>query len=100
MAENTVYHFTSAQLVKVMEGVLDTFIEYRDVHGKDEYSAKVSAAVEMLQGLEAERELWAQGECEILLQLDPASYTHVDPGHDHDIVIGPPIPPEWYTDKK
>lgn len=56
------YIFTHEQLSELMYATISMFQEYRDVHGKSEDAAVFHAASEMFDGLDAERELFANGE--------------------------------------
>jgi hypothetical protein len=52
------YRFTREQLVDLITGTIKMFVEYRDVHGHpEEDGSDILAVGEMLQGLDAEREL-------------------------------------------
>ncbi len=56
------YIFTREQLIKLMYGTIEMLQEYRDKHGKPEDEAESHAVREMLEGLDAERELFEIGE--------------------------------------
>lgn len=56
------YTFTRAQLDDLLAGTIGMFIEYRDVHGKTEEGAQHAAVLEMLEGLDATKDLVAHGE--------------------------------------
>ncbi len=62
MRTEPTYVFTEIQLRRLLEETIDMFVEYRDVHGKQEHHAKPAAVNEELQGLDAERYLVAHGE--------------------------------------
>jgi hypothetical protein len=64
-----VYHFTRQQLMAVFGGVIDIMIEYRDKHGYMEDTATIKAVREILEGADAEYELFLQGECNLRSQL-------------------------------
>lgn len=69
------YLFTSHQMYEVLDSVLGMFFEYRDVHGKDEGESKRLAVVEIIDGLDAERDLVESGErigklCQVILSRD------------------------------
>ena len=69
MAEQT-YRFTRSQFEKALRGVLEMLVELRDVHGIPEEFAKGVAINEILQGIDADRELVANDPTERLrLQL-------------------------------
>ena len=51
------YKFTRRQLSDLLDSQVKMFIEYRDVHGKDEEDARFAATAEMLEGLDADKEL-------------------------------------------
>ena len=62
------YRFTREQLDKLLQQTIEMYIEYKDVHG---YSSDLShdyAVMEMLTGLDADRELVAN---------DPTEYLHL-----------------------
>ncbi len=64
------YTFTRDQLYRLLGGTIEMFIEYRDVHGKAESDdADLAAVSEMLEGLDAERELADVGECTPIMQV-------------------------------
>jgi len=66
------YHFTHDQLTALLYGALDMFFEFREVHGHDEEGAKFAAVGEVMDGLDADRELAAADPTERLrLQLPP-----------------------------
>ncbi len=66
----TTYHFTQEQLTSLLLATVDMLIEFRDVHGHHEESAKFDAVNEMLDGINADRELAASDPTERLrLQL-------------------------------
>ena len=47
---------------RLADDAIGLFLEYRDVHGKTEGEARLLAAIEVAQGIEAEVELRANGE--------------------------------------
>ncbi len=51
------YQFTQEQLCKVIADTLDMYLEYVDVHGHDRVRAAMVAIDEILQGLDAEKNL-------------------------------------------
>ena|SRR5262245_11804931 len=64
------YTFTRDQLVRLLGGTIQMFVEYRDVHGKPEQDgADLAAVSEKLEGLDAERELADAGECKPTMQV-------------------------------
>jgi hypothetical protein len=66
----TTYHFTREQLSDLLYATIDMLIEFRDVHGHDEESSKFEAVGEMLDGIDADRELASNDPTERLrLQL-------------------------------
>lgn len=60
--QNARYLFTDAQMYSVLEGAINLFLEWRDKHGKDEGNAAHAAIQDIIEGLDAERELVASGE--------------------------------------
>ena len=56
------YTFTRAQLTLVLSEAIGLFIEYRDQYGHDEIQARPLAVGEVLEGLDAERDLLAYGD--------------------------------------
>lgn len=65
----TTYKFTREQLTNLLHGSIQMFLEYRDVHGKDEEAARWAAVAEEMEGLDADRELVAMGEKPVNLQV-------------------------------
>lgn len=63
MSEPT-YTFTRQQLGMLLDSAIALFIEYRDTHGRAEDEAVRPAVLEVLEGLDAERELVAAGDLE------------------------------------
>jgi hypothetical protein len=63
------YTFTREQLNNLLSATIDMHIEYRDVHGHQELDAQILAVGEMLEGLDAERELVEAGECKATMQV-------------------------------
>jgi hypothetical protein len=64
------YRFTREQLVKALDGAIEMFMEFRDQHGHIEETARFLAVDEILDGLDADRELVAHDPNEKLrLQL-------------------------------
>jgi hypothetical protein len=55
------YQFTSEQLTKLLDGAIQLFLEYRDLHGCDEATAQGRAVVDALDGLNGEAKLLADG---------------------------------------
>lgn len=47
---------------QLADDAIALFLEYRDVHGKTEGEARLLAAIDTAQGIEAEAELRANGE--------------------------------------
>lgn len=68
MSEET-YKFTRRQLNSLLDATIEMFFEYRDVHDKPEVSAKFAAIQEMMEGLDADKELVAMGEKPLNLQV-------------------------------
>jgi hypothetical protein len=62
MSDHSLYVFSAGQLYNLLDTTLEMFLEYRDQHGKDEDAAKVRAVREMFEGLDAEREMWDNGD--------------------------------------
>jgi len=56
------YTFSHEQLGKMLHGAIETFLEFRDWHGYPEERARFSAVTELLDGLDAERQLVSDGE--------------------------------------
>jgi hypothetical protein len=54
-----IYIFDRSQMVDLLTGAIEMFQEYRDQHGRTEVQAIPAAVLEMLEGLDAERELAA-----------------------------------------
>lgn len=69
MSEQPEYRFTRAQLSKLLFDTIEMLIEWRDHHGHSEESAATGAVHETLDGLDAERELAAAGECRLSMQI-------------------------------
>jgi hypothetical protein len=57
MTNQPIYAFTAEQLTRLLENTVDMFVEYRDVHGREEPAAKECAVLEMFQGVDADQEL-------------------------------------------
>jgi hypothetical protein len=53
---------TSQTAYQLADAAIGLFLEYRDVHGYDEESARLAAAIDTQQGVDAEVELRAAGE--------------------------------------
>jgi len=72
MEKPVIYSFTREQLWKQYKECLEMFIEYRDKHGRTEDAARTAAICEMLDGLDAEKVMWAFGEIpDMTLQQPP-----------------------------
>ena len=56
------YSFTPHQLAELLNGTVEMFLEYRDQHGKDEQQAQSAAVREMFEGLDAEIEMFDNGD--------------------------------------
>lgn len=56
------YQFTTEQLHKLLIETIELSDEYKYVHGFTVDAARVQAALDAIEGLDAERELVAQGE--------------------------------------
>lgn len=56
------YSFTRAQLCSLLYGTVEMFQEYLNVHDKSGDEAETHAVTEMLEGIDAERELFQVGE--------------------------------------
>jgi len=56
------YTFTGDQLTRLLEQTIDLFCENLDHHMHVKDAAQAATVGETLQGLDAERELWEQGE--------------------------------------
>jgi hypothetical protein len=61
MSETT-YVFTKDQLYSLLRGTVLMYVEYVERHDKAPYESRGLAALEMLDGLDAERELYEHGE--------------------------------------
>lgn len=71
------YTFTRDQLFNLLTGAIEMFIECRDVHGHPETDgADIAAINEVLEGLDAERELADAGECTPTMQVYQPPTTH------------------------
>lgn len=69
MAEPT-YRFTRTQLTQALDGAIEMYLEFRDKHGQDDANAKLYGTGEILDGIDADRELAANDPTERLkLQL-------------------------------
>jgi hypothetical protein len=53
---------TTMSAYQLADEAIGLFLEYRDVHGCSEESARAAAALEVAQGIDAEVELRAVGE--------------------------------------
>ena len=53
---------TTLSPYRLADEAIGLFLEYRDVHGYDEESARLAAATDTAQGVDAEVELRAAGE--------------------------------------
>lgn len=57
------YAFTDHQLSELLHGTIGMFLEYRDQHGKDDESEAAQCAVrDMIEGLDAEMEMFDNGD--------------------------------------
>jgi hypothetical protein len=56
------YTFTRTQLGNLLDANIRMFIEYRDVHEKNEVDALFAAVAEMLEGLDADKDMHKLGE--------------------------------------
>lgn len=63
-ATMTTYTFTGDQLDVLLTGTIEMFCEYLDQHDHVKEAAQPAAVLEMLEGLDAERELYQAGEIE------------------------------------
>jgi uncharacterized protein (DUF3084 family) len=70
------YTFTEDQLIKLMHGVIELNDEYKQKHGKVEEYAASFAAMDTIEGLDAELSLWMSGECNLTSQ----SGAYIDQG--------------------
>lgn len=71
----TTYRLTRTQLDKALAATIEMFIEYRDKHGYDEERAAAAGVLEVIGGLDADRELAANDPTERLkLQLADNEY--------------------------
>jgi hypothetical protein len=53
---------TTMSAYRLADEAIGLFLEYRDVHGYSEQQARVAAATDTQQGIDAEAELRAAGE--------------------------------------
>jgi hypothetical protein len=53
---------TTMTAYQLADDAIGLFLEYRDVHGYTEQDARLAAATEVAQGIDAEVELRANGE--------------------------------------
>ena len=51
------YRFTREQLSTALINAIDMFLEFRDIHGHDQEAARFEAVGEIIDGLDADREL-------------------------------------------
>lgn len=72
------YHFTRAQLDQALAATIEMFIEYRDKHGYDEERAAAAAVLEVIGGLDADKELAAHDPNERLRLQLPGIYEAAD----------------------
>jgi hypothetical protein len=72
------YHFTRAQLIKALDGAIEMFLEYQSQHGYGEMEARGLAADEVIQGLDADKELAADDPNERLRLQLPGVYEAAD----------------------
>lgn len=56
------YCFTQYQLVHILNETIDMFLEYQNVHGQNIEEIRGSVSYEIIEGLDAEQELWELGE--------------------------------------
>lgn len=63
------YQFTQEQFCRVLADTIDMYLEYVDVHGYEPVRAATAAIDEIVQGLDAERELIRLGEMNGLNQV-------------------------------
>ena len=62
------YYFTQEQMSNLLDATIKMFIEYRDIHGKSEESASFAAQDEIMQGLNADQDLYKQDKQPMALQ--------------------------------
>lgn len=72
------YHLTRAQLTKALDGAIEMFLEYQYQHGYGEMEARQRGVDEVLQGLDADRELVAFDPNERLRLQLPGLYEATD----------------------
>lgn len=72
------YHLTRAQLSKALDGAIEMFLEYQYQHGYGEMEARQKGADEIIQGLDADRELAAFDPNERLRLQLPGVYEQAD----------------------
>lgn len=64
MATVDEFVFTREQLVKMLGGSIEMYLEFLNVHGKPEDQAQDAAVNEIMEGIDAEREMIATGDME------------------------------------
>jgi len=82
---NLIYLFTDDQLVCMLTGTVEMFVEYRDHHGHTEAAALPAAVAETIQGLDAERNLAAEDpEFIVTSQIIPVAVEErfIEPGEE------------------
>lgn len=62
------YTFTREQLGSLLQATIDMYLEFHDVHGKSEESAKFATCAEMIEGLDGERQMVEEGASPASLQ--------------------------------
>ena len=72
------YTFTLTQLSDLLAGTIELYDEYCQLHGRDQRSARAATVADMVDGLDAERELYRAGEIE-----RPGQVLHDDPDSDN-----------------
>ena len=65
------YTFTYEQLYDVVSEAICLAYEYIERHGHDQVKAQTAATTDTLEGLDAERDLWAAGEISKPSQILP-----------------------------
>lgn len=72
------YTFTRDQLYSMLQGTIEMYLEYRKKHGQTTLQAKTSAALEVIEGIDADQNLvnWDVTE-KTLMQVPPANQREV-----------------------
>jgi hypothetical protein len=68
---------TDMTAYELADAAIGMFLEYRDVHGYNEGNARIAAAQEIRQGVDAEQELRDAGEIPPLPEARPRDFGQV-----------------------